>query len=143
MKKHYTLQQVLELKKQLERQQMLVLARAEQTRQEQAEHIQALVLGFEEQVEVCVAPEFIDCRSMYLECQHLELQFAQGQLSEMVADCDVARQDLIYAALERRKLELHRDSCEAAWSYIWQRKEQSHSDEVAALMYNRPRALTR
>jgi len=139
MAKRYSLAQVLELKHQLERQQMLVLARAELARQKQAERISSLAQSFEEQVDVAVSPELIDCRSMYLELQQADIREARGELLDMTEACDAARRELVLAALERKKLELHREAFQVCYRYEMQCKEQAEGDDVAQQIYMRQR----
>jgi len=143
MGKHYRLAQVLELKKQLEQQQMLVLSRAEQARLAQEERLCNLVASVEEQIEVCLSPDFMEQRSLYFVCKHDEVKQAQGQLCELTDVREEARLELLIAAVERRKIERHHEHFVAASRYENQAREQSHADEVGAQMYLRQRVAAR
>jgi len=143
MGKRYRLAQVLELKKQLEQQQMLVLARAEQARQAQEERLCNLVACVEEQIEVCLSPYFLEQRSMYFICKHDEVRLAQGHLGELTEVREEARLELLAAAIERRKMELHHEQFVATLRYEIQSREQQHADEVGAQMYLRQRVAAR
>ena len=143
MVKRYRLAQILELKKQLEQQQMLALARAEKARQAQEERLCHLVAGVEEQIEVCVPPHLLEHRCMYFVCKHDEVKSAQGHLGTLTEVREDARLELLAAAIERRKLEIHHDQYMATLRYEMQSREQQHADEVGAQMYLRQRVVAR
>ncbi|MBS3872625.1 MAG: hypothetical protein KGZ92_04985 [Firmicutes bacterium] len=143
MAKRYRLAQVLELKKQLEQQQMLVLSRAEKARQTQEQHLDELVTCLEGQIDLCLSPEFIEHRSMYFACKHSEVKAAHADLCELTEAREEARLDLVSAAMERRKIELHHEQFVATLRYETEARERAHADEVGSQIYLRQRVAAR
>lgn len=133
----YSLEKVLELKRQFEDQRQLQLAQAEQARQEQVERLDTLLQLMEMQLEVKLTPDMIEQRGQYM-ASHLEhIQQARQTLKSATVVRDRAQMSLVEAAIDRKKFEKHRESSFQLVRQAENVLEQNSFDESATQVYLR------
>jgi len=133
----YSLEQVLDLKKQMENQRKLQLAQAEKARQEQVERLDALFHTLEVQLETKLTPDMIEQRGQFFSSHLARIENAREELRRAVDHRDLTQAHLVQAALDRKKFEVHKENVLAAVRQTEQIIEQNQLDESATQCYLR------
>jgi len=133
----YPLEQLLDLKQQMERMRQLELALAEQARQNQVLRLRALVEALDAELAAPLDLSQLEDRARFTMAQQRLVSDTRDRLRAKAEVCLEVRTLLLNASVERKKFESHKSNHEEETKREQARVQQAFTDEIAGQQFIR------